>query len=94
MAQVVFSSFIQHYVKCPPMEAPGNSVREVLETYFQEQPQVRSYILDERDYIRPRLAVLVDNVPIEDRVGLADPVHLSAQVFVLTMQFDDEYETL
>jgi sulfur-carrier protein len=94
MAKVVFSSFIQHYVNCPPMEACGSSVREVLDAYFQEHPQVRSYILDERDYIRPRLAVLVDNVPIEDRVGLSDPVHLSAQVFVLTLQIDDEYETL
>ena len=94
MAKVVFSSFIQHFVKCPPMEVSGNSVREVLESYFQEFRQARSCILDERDCIRPRLAVFVDGVPVEDRIGLSDPVHLRANVIVQAMQICDEYETL
>jgi hypothetical protein len=90
MATVVFAPFIQHFVKCPPMEASGNSVREVLEAYFQEFRQVRSYILDERDCLRPRLTVYVDGNALEDRVGLSDPVHLRARVFVQAMQIDDD----
>jgi hypothetical protein len=94
MATVVFSSFIQHYVKCTPLEAPGNSVREVLEAYFQEFRQARGYILDDQGLLRPRLAVFVDGALVEDRVGLTDPVHLRARVLVQTMPIDTEYENL
>lgn len=88
MATVVFSSFIQGYARCPEMEAPGNSVREVLENYFQEFLPVRSYIFDDQGCIRPRLAVFVDGVVVEDRIGLTDPVHLHARVFVQAMPID------
>ncbi len=92
MATVVFSSFIQGYVKCPSMDAPGNSVREVLENYFQEFRTVRSYILDDQGCIRPRLAVFVDGAVVEDRIDLTDPVHLHARVFVQAMPIDSEYD--
>jgi hypothetical protein len=94
MATIVFAPFIQHFVKCPPMEAPGNSVSEVLDNYFQEFPKVRDYILNEQGCLRPRLVVFVDGTILGDRVGLSDPVHLRARVFVAPMLLDNEYESL
>lgn len=93
MATVVFAPFIQHFVKCPPMEAHGNSVREVLDAYFEACRHARGYILDEHGNLRPRLAIFVDGAVVEDRVGLTDPVHLHAQVFVQAMPLDTEYES-
>jgi molybdopterin synthase sulfur carrier subunit len=94
MAEVIFAPFIQHYTKCPPMKALGNTVREVLEVYFQEPRRVRGYILDDQGWLRPRLALFVDGQPVADRVALSDPVHLYARVFVQPMPFDTEYENL
>ena len=94
MPTVVLAPFIQHYVKCPPMEAAGNSVREVLDNYFREFREARGYILDERGWLRPRLAVFVDHAIVEDRVGLTDPVHLHARVIVQPIPLDTEYDSL
>jgi molybdopterin synthase sulfur carrier subunit len=94
MATVVFTQFIQHYVKCPPMDVRGNTVREVLETYFQEFRRARGYILDDKGCLRPRLALFVDGTVVMDRIGLSDPVHMHARVFVQQMPLDTEYESL
>jgi sulfur-carrier protein len=88
MAIVEFAPFIQQYVKCPPMEVPGNSVREILDNYFLEFRPVRQYILDEYECVRPRLTVFVDSMPIFDRTGLSDPVHVRARIFVHAMACD------
>jgi len=94
MATVVFAPFIQHHVKCPSMEASGNTVREVLETYFQKHRQIRGYVLDDQGCLRPRLALYVDGEVVADRTALADPVHARAQVFVQVMPLDTEYDDL
>jgi hypothetical protein len=94
MATVTFTPFIQSYAPCPSQEAFGNTVREVLEVYFETQPLARGYLLDDQGRLRPRLMLYVDGVPLDDRVGLSDPVHARARVFVQQMPLDDEYEGL
>jgi hypothetical protein len=94
MATVTFTSFIQHYAPCPSQEAFGNTVREVLDAYFETQPRARPYLLDEQGVLRPRLVVYVDSVPVSDRVGLSDPVHARGCVFVQHSPLDPEYEEL
>jgi sulfur-carrier protein len=94
MATVTFTSFIQHYASCTPQEVFGNTVREVLEAYFQTHRQARGYLLDDRGGLRPRLVLYVDGVPVTDRVGLTDPVHARARVFVQHLPLDVEYEEL
>ena len=38
MAKVAFTPNIQRHVACPATEAPGSTVREVLERVFAENP--------------------------------------------------------
>jgi sulfur-carrier protein len=76
------------------MEAFGNTVREVLDLYFQEYGRAREYILDDQGCLRPRLALFVDGAVVADRMGLSDPVHLHARVFVQQMPLDTEYQDL
>jgi hypothetical protein len=94
MATVVFAPFIQHYVKCPSVEVFGNSVREVLEMYFQRYHHVRRHIVDEQGCLRPRLALFVDGAPLMDRIGLSDPVHVQARVLVQPILCGTEYDDL
>ena len=41
MAKVVFTPNMQRHVWCPETEAPGQTVREVLDNVFSENLQVR-----------------------------------------------------
>jgi hypothetical protein len=82
MATVVFSSEIQQQLLCPPRTVFGQTVKEVLENYFEGNHGALSNFLDERGCLRPRLAVFVDGEPAQDRLRLSDPVHLQAKVFI------------
>jgi hypothetical protein len=94
MATVVFTPFIQHYVSCPPLEVFGNTLREVLEGYFEKYRSARRYILDDQGCLLPRLSVYVDSVIAADRIDLTDPVHAHARVLVFHAPLDTEYENL
>jgi hypothetical protein len=82
MATVTFTPEIQSHLPCLPRVVFGQTVREVLEAYFEWHGRARGYILDERGCLRPRLAVFVDGVVAQDRIALSDPVHLNANVFI------------
>jgi hypothetical protein len=94
LATVAFAPFIQHYVNCPPSNAAGNTVREVLQSYFREHGRVRDFILNEHGSVRPKIAVYVDGELISDRTTLEDPVHVHAKIFVQALPLDFEYECL
>jgi hypothetical protein len=94
MATVTFSPFIQQHISCQTGEAFGNTVREVMEAYFEKHANIRGCILDERGVIRPRLSLFVDGVIATDRVSLSEPVHACAQIFICEVPLDTEYEDL
>jgi hypothetical protein len=94
MATVTFTSFIQHFAPCPSQEAFGNTVREVLDAYFTTNRRARGYIMDDQGGLRPHFVLYVDGVSLTDRVGLSDPVHARAVVFVQHLPLDVEYEGL
>ena len=74
MAKVVFTSNVQRHVVCPEVEAPGRTVREVLDNVFAENAQARGYVLDDQSALRNHMAIFVDGRMIRDRARLADPV--------------------
>jgi hypothetical protein len=83
MARVVFTQNIQRHVACPPTEAPGATVREVLDAVFTDNPQARTYVLDDQAGLRHHMSVFVDGILIRDRKGLSDPVGPASQVYVM-----------
>ena len=82
MAKVVFTANIQRHVVCPQAEAPGRTVREVLDNVFAENAQARSYVLDDQSALRKHMAVFVDGKRIRDRVGLSDAVTETSTIHV------------
>jgi len=79
MPRVVFTSNLKRHIDAPPGEAPGRSVRAVLETVFRDNPRLKGYILDEQDRLRQHVVVFVDG----NRAQLDDPVAPTSEVFVL-----------
>jgi molybdopterin converting factor small subunit len=82
MAKVIFTANIQRHVACPEAQAPGGTVREVLDNVFAENAQARSYVLDDQRALRRHMTIFVDGRAIRDRAGLADRVAENSTIHV------------
>jgi sulfur-carrier protein len=82
MAKVVFTANIQRHVFCPDADAPGHSVREVLDKVFTENPQARGYVLDDQSALRKHITIFVDGKMIADRTRLSDAINESSRIYV------------
>ncbi len=83
MARVEFTPSLQRHVECPPTEAAGSSVREVLDAVFRENARARGYVLDEQGALRPHMVIFLNGEPIRDRETLADPVAERDELFIM-----------
>lgn len=83
MPHVVFTPALQRHVVCPPQEVEGDTVREVLDRLFLEQPRARTYVLDEQGALRKHMAVFIDGEAVQDRAGLSDGVAAASQIYVM-----------
>jgi hypothetical protein len=83
MAKVVFTPNIQRHVLCPDAEAPGRTVRDVLENIFLENSQARRYVLDDQCGLRKHMTIFVDGQMIRDRAKLGDAVTDTSIIYVL-----------
>jgi molybdopterin synthase sulfur carrier subunit len=83
MARVTFTQNLARHVACPPRDAPGRTVREVLDAYFHEEPKVRGYVLDEQGALRRHVVVFVDGQQLRDRKNLDEEVGEGASIYVM-----------
>lgn len=83
MATVSFTKNVQRHVTCVPQEVSGNTVADVLDTVFAENPQARGYVLDDQGALRRHVVVFVNGRAIQDRDRLTDPVEPNDEVFVM-----------
>ena len=82
MAKVFFTANIQRHVACPETEAAGHNVREVLDSVFAQNPEARSYVVDDQGALRRHMNIFVDGRTIRDRVHLSDAVTETSRVHV------------
>ena len=83
MATVVFTPNLRRHVESGAAEAPGATVREVLDHVFAANPRLRGYVLDDQGALRHHMVIFVDGDQIDDRVGLGDPVGPDAELYVM-----------
>lgn len=83
MARVTFTQNLRRHVDCPPIEAPGATVREALEQVFAGNPRLRGYVVDERGALRRHMVVFVDGAMLGDRDTLSDPIGANADIYVM-----------
>jgi molybdopterin synthase sulfur carrier subunit len=82
MAMVSFTQNIQRHVPCPETEAPGASVREVLDQVFAGNPRARAYVLDDQAALRKHMIIFIDGEIIRDRARLSDPVTATSHIHI------------
>jgi sulfur-carrier protein len=83
VARVVFTSNLQRHISAPPVETPATTVREALDRVFQDNPRLRSYILDDQSRVRHHVVVFVAGQRIKDPVTLSDPVSPDDEIYVM-----------
>jgi len=83
VAEVAFTPNLQRHVECPRREAPGTTLREVLDGVFAENPRLRGYVVDERGALRKHMIVFIDGRQISDRERLSDPVEPRSEIYVM-----------
>ena len=83
MARVTFTQNIQRHVHCPPTDAPGDTVREVLDRVFEANQQARGFVLDDQGAVRKHIVVFIDGQQMQDRLHLADPVAPGGEIYVM-----------
>ncbi len=79
MPRVVFTSNLQRHVSCPARDAAGETVSAVLQEVFDQEPQIRGYVLDEQGELRKHVFIFVDG----QRARLSNPVGENSEIYVL-----------
>ncbi|HXL74488.1 MAG TPA: MoaD/ThiS family protein [Burkholderiales bacterium] len=79
MPRVVFTSNLQRHVSCPARDAAGETVSAVLQEVFDQEPQIRGYVLDEQGELRKHVFIFVDG----QRARLNNPVGEKSEIYVL-----------
>ena len=82
MITINFTPNLRRHVQVPTARVNGNTVYEILHSYFQENPQVKSYILDDQGAVRHHVAIFLNQELIHDRKKLSDPVNENDNLFI------------
>ena len=83
MARVTFTANLQRHVSCPPVEATGRTVREVLEAALADNDRALGYVLDDQRALRKHMAIFLNGRQIRDRLHLSDAVGDDDQIYVM-----------
>ncbi len=83
MAKVFFTTNLRRHVDCAEVEAPGDTLREVLNNVFVSEHRIRGYILDDQAALRKHMTILVDGKRLRDRERLSDVVTATSEIYVL-----------
>lgn len=83
MARVTFTANLERHLACPPVEAAGATVREVLDRVFAENEPARGYVLDDQAALRKHMAIFVDGLLVRDRAELSDPVRDDSEIYIM-----------
>jgi molybdopterin synthase sulfur carrier subunit len=83
MTTLSFTPNLLRHVDAPMARVEGATVRQVLEAYFEANPQVRGYVLDEQGALRKHVVIFLNQEGIRDRTTLSDPVGADDDIFVI-----------
>jgi hypothetical protein len=85
MPSVSFTPNLSRHLDCRSVKVSPGTVAEALEAVFEQNPRLRSYIVDDQGRLRQNVIVFVGGDLIDDRIRLTDRVSANQDIFVLSV---------
>lgn len=83
MARISFTANLARHRDIRRLEAEGATLRAVLEAAMQDDPLLRSYVLDEQGRLRKHVNVFINGEMIADRIKLTDATPANADIYIM-----------
>ena len=83
MPRVFFTAHLRRHVKCDTIDVEAPTVRDALERIFENEPNLRGYVLDDRGVVRQHVMIFVNDRPLGDRETQSDSVDAKSEIRVL-----------
>jgi sulfur-carrier protein len=83
MAQVHFTAWLREWAPREAVNARGATVGEALSAVFQQQPQLRGYLLDERGALRKHVCIFADGQRLAREATMSHPVAPDSKLYVM-----------
>lgn len=84
MVRVHFTPALKRF--CPqlqPMDAPGDTVADVITAVEQAYPGLSGYLVEENGALRKHVQIFINDTFIRDRRGLSDGLRPGDQVHII-----------
>lgn len=83
MIKISFTPNLSRHIATPEAELNGDTVASVLAEYFEHNPQVQTYLLDDQGALREHVLIFVVQELIKDRNGMSDKLGQDSEIFVV-----------
>ena len=83
MAQVHFTAWLREWAPPSPVSTSGATVGEALASLFEQQPQIRSYVVDERGALRKHVCIFADGQRLARDGTMSHPIAPDSKLYVM-----------
>ena len=83
MAELHFTSWLRAWAPAGPVQVTGATVGEALASLFEQQPQIRSYVVDERGALRKHVCIFADGERLAREATMRQPVAPDSTLYVM-----------
>ena len=82
MPTISFTRALERFLAAPLADVEAPTVGDALNAVFASRSTLRGYVLDDQGALRRHVIVYVNGEPVNDRVGLTDPVGPRDEIYV------------
>ncbi|HZF33677.1 MAG TPA: MoaD/ThiS family protein [Candidatus Angelobacter sp.] len=82
MPTISFTPALRRFLAAPLGDVEASTVGDAFDAVFAARPTLRGYVLDDQGALRRHVVVYVNGNPVNDRVGLTDPVGPRDEIYV------------
>jgi sulfur-carrier protein len=83
MAQVHFTAWLREWAPPGPVTVPGATVGDALTALFQQQPQIKSYVVDERGALRKHVCIFADGQRLPRDATMSHAIVANSKLYVM-----------
>jgi sulfur carrier protein ThiS len=82
MPTISFTPALKRFLAAPIVNVEAPTVGDAFNAVFASRATLRGYVLDDQGALRRHVVVYVNGEPVNDRVGLTDPVGPRDEIYV------------